>query len=329
MLEKNNQNQELVEKPKHELIDLSEAIIKSKFYAGVAGLNDLSKEALELEFNEDNIETIKEFLDKCNRLDKKIEQVYEEGKAPAYNIYKRWLSVKKIFNTTVKGVVDSVKPRYVKLVKEKNDRIAREEAEKQRNLAILSGIENNIVAFMARISECKTSGDIVAIERIINLEKSRKSKYGKYFDLAIEKYNQLTEHISKQKLVVKELEAIKEELSSVNTISDAEVIEERKQDTNEEIQRMNDDLQLNVLSSFSSNDDVAVVIDKKVKPKRTLWKYEIQNIETVFKKRREYLDISLNASKCNEALKGIRGSEMSERDEVVLDGIRFYKEEIF
>lgn len=144
-----------------------------------------------LEFTEDNLPRISELIKSIKGADKVIEAKHKEGKAPYLEGGKVWDEAKKSLLTINEGLLNQLTPKYNQLCAAIEQRQKEAENEKNRINAIKAGIESNLISFSSRIAQCQTNAELLAIERVINLEKSdsRKSKYMEFHDEAIEKYD--------------------------------------------------------------------------------------------------------------------------------------------
>lgn len=307
-----------------------ELSISSKFINATKGITKLEMEASELVFNEDNVDAISEFLQAIRKIEIQVEAVHKAGKAPVLALSRQWDAAKNLFLYKTETVTKSVRPRYNELCNKIQREAAAKKAKQEARRKNLEGIERNLVAFSSRISDCVTSAELVSIERLINLEKTRKDKYGDLMDFAADQYNTLTVSITKQKELVREIEALAKSKKEVEDADQLSAIESKEEELQNQREENNIEAQSSVIDKMVSAPVYVESETVSVKARRTVWKYELKDAALAFRKRPEMLDVSLNSVKAREALNDLKESKVLEgRTEYLIDGIRFYEDKTF
>lgn len=304
--------------------------IKSKFNLALtsASFQKIADEEMLLVYNEDNVSIIKSFIDKTKELKKVIEATHKSGKEEALKIGKNWDAAKNSFLAQIDAIVDKPYSKYVNLCQSIAQKQREAEIEKKRVDDIKLGIENNAVNFSMKIAGCETTEQLLAIERTINLEKTRKDKYAEFLQDAIETFNPLNEILKNQKLVVKQAEDLAAQKLAAEASGDDEKLLEvmEKQEANvQQIESNKITVQEKAteqpLRSFASYTPIST---PTVKPKRTTWEWEISDIAITSKKMPSWVVMNTVDDKINEYLAG-KKAEGIDGDEFTVAGIRFFK----
>lgn len=255
--------------------------IKSKFNLALtsASFQKIADEEMTLVYNEDHVEDIKLFLNKANNLKKVIEATHKTGKEEALKIGRNWDAAKNSFLAQVEAIVSTAYSNYSKLCASIAEKQKKDAEEKQRVAVIKNLIEANAVNLSMKIAGCDTTKDLLAIESIINLEKTRKEKYQEFLPDAIERLAPLTEILKNQKLVVKEREDLAaQKLAAEKSGNDEKLMEViEKQEANvQQIESNKITVQEKAIEqpvrSFATYTPVST---PTVKPKRTTVKWRV------------------------------------------------------
>lgn len=306
---------------------LPSATIKVKFNREL--INGKVKELRELsnkiEYSKENIQWIAGFIENGRNIIKAINSVHKSGKAEALNICKQWDEAKKEALESVSFFTD-VANRYTKLCADVEAEKRRLELEEKQNRGYLLSIESKMVEYAKGISECKDYKQLTWVERVINLDKARAAKggFGKYSDVAVEKFEALTKNITEQKEIIKEIEVLK---AGENIEELQEAIDETKQLLEEKRMEVQD----TVVDEISTQKfQEAPKVFNTVKARRTTWKYEIDDLQTILKKSPNLLNITLDDSKVKEIQNKLKGDGKFEGvTEFVYNGIRFFEHKTY
>lgn len=158
-----------------------------------------------LVLNEDNIPVIKEKLTSVEKITKEIEGAFEIGKKPYWDACKAYDNAKKELISLYTDEYNRVNRKHTQLCQDVEATNRKNEAEEKRKKNIQDGINNNINSFSQRIADCTTNEQLIEIERIINLEKARKEKYGEFYEDMVKRLGELTPLLTEQKNAIKEL----------------------------------------------------------------------------------------------------------------------------
>lgn len=313
------------------------AVIEGKFNITLTQSNfqKLADEASHLIYNEDNVEKIAEFLKKTRAVKKAIGETHKEGKSEALKVCQDWDSAKRVFEAVVDGIDAAPQREYIKLCQVIADKQEAQRREKERVEQIKQGIESNALLFAKKISECVTLEQLTGLERMINLEKTRKDKYGEYLPDAISRFSELNSILAQQKVTVKELEDLEQQrLKAIKEKNDEELlkIEEKKEEATARVEEAKVVVQETAINQSinSSIPEVAQEVLPQIKARRTTWKYELVDAKVVMAKAPTLLVFELNDERVKEVLKTLKDTDqLSGKTELVLNGIRYYEEKTY
>lgn len=288
----------------------------------------MQDEANGLVFNEDqeNIDKIKDFIERSKKAEKSIESEHKEGKNPFLEAGRAWDNAKNQLLGVVGEIKNPVVAKYTTLCNEidRKNREAEQKAAKEKE--ILGGIEANVLIFSQKIASCLTSKELTDVERLINLEKSptRASKYGDHHKTAIDRFNEVLIPIIKdQKIKIDEREALESKLNDAVDPEKHDELKQQLEEKNNEIMQNQVKVQEQALSQQPEVIEPEVIATT-VKTKRTDIVPEIVDLAVVFKKHRELLNIDLkisDAKKLGETMK--TAGAFGDKEEITVDGIKF------
>ncbi|MES2285925.1 MAG: hypothetical protein V4547_09580 [Bacteroidota bacterium] len=290
----------------------------------------LQDEADALEFTEENIPVISAYLAKIAAMDKSIEETHKEGKAPYLEGGRLWDAAKNSSLATTAAIKSPVKQKFDKLCAEVEKKKRDAQIEKDRQAAILAGIENNVISFSAKIAACTTNAELLSIERLINLEKSPSNagKYGEFHTQAVEKYDEVLKPILKdQKEKIQAQDDLKKKIIEAEKTNDVEKLDE----LNEKLDAVTDEIiqnQVNVQEAAITNapiefTPVAEEIFADTKSRRS-YTIEIFDEKEALKKAKDLLEITINKDAANVVLKTLKDTgAFKDKPDVVLNGIKY------
>jgi hypothetical protein len=290
----------------------------------------LQNTADNLEFTPEKREEISQFLAKLNSTDKVTEQTHKDGKAPYLEGGRIWDAGKNSTLAIIEAIRKTVKPKFDQMCAEEDRKKSESARQKQREIDITAGIENNVISFSAKIAVCTTNAELLDIERIINLEKSdsRKDKYGEYHQQAVEKYDKVLKPILKsQKEKIKEKEALEVQIQEAEKNNDAvklDELNEKKEIIEEEIQQNSVKVQEEALNNAAIDFiPLAEEVFADTKFRRT-YTIEVSDEKEAFKKAKDLLDISVNKVKAGIVLQTLKETGVfKDKSEVIVNGIKY------
>ncbi|HJY21384.1 MAG TPA: hypothetical protein VJ279_00785, partial [Hanamia sp.] len=258
------------------------ALTESKF-------QQIQDEADRLVYNEDNLPVIAEFLKKVRAGAAKVKEVHKKEKAEAWKICTDYDKAQKVFLNMWEQIESKPQAEYSRIAREIESRRMAEEREKQRKAQIKEGIETNALRFASDIANCSTLQELTNVERVINLEKTRKEKYQEFIDDASERFTELNALLATQKIQVKKLEQLREEerLAAANEDDEALIkLQEQKEEVQERIEEAKIIVQETAINQSleESPVEVAETIFPTIKARRSVWEWEVTDIRETAKK---------------------------------------------
>lgn len=314
---------------------VTQEIVKAKLNISLTqqgiSIQKIQDEINALEHTEENMPKMQELIGKLKDAGKAIEARFKEGKGPYLEGGKTWDTAKNSMLSINEDLLKQVIDPYNKLCAAVEKRQKDAENEKRRIDTIKTGIENNVISFSSQIAQCDTNDQLLAIERVINLEKSesRKVKYGEFHDLATERYNTILLPILKdQKEKIKAKESIEKKIKDAEDGNDAAKIDE----LTEEKEKIDNEIRQNQVNIQQDALNLPVAFDLPVAEEvyptiRTVNRisFEIVDVNVAVKKCPELLDISVKTRDAQKVAMTLKeAGTFKDKDEVTVNGIRFF-----
>jgi hypothetical protein len=290
-------------------------------------IQTLSNIESSLVYNEDNLQSISAFLDKARMAKKIVENEHKAIKEPILRQSQVIDESKRNMLEQIDGVMKNASDRYTILCRDIENRKREAELDRQRKQAILSGIDSNMISFSGKIAECKTDKELIAVESLINLEKSYKKKYAEFFDEAVAKYETLTSLIKIQKESIREFQKLEaQRLEAEKAANDEKIMEIHEQQVL--LDAKIDEAKVTVQETAVNQSTTQTVIEPaeilpEVKVRRAMWTWEVDNIKEVAKKMPDWCEIKTIDSKIDEFLKASK-AQWEGKEEVIVNGIKFF-----
>ena len=290
----------------------------------------LQDEADALEFTEENIPVISAYLAKIAAIEKSIDETHKEGKAPYLEGGRVWDNGKKSSLETTAAIKTPVKAKFDKLCADVDRKKREAEAETAKQAAILAGIENNVISFSAKIAACTSNEELLAVERLINLEKSPSNagKYGEFHKQAIDKYDEVLKPILKdQKEKIQVQEELKKKIEEAEKLNDVEKLDE----LNEKFDAVTDEIMQNqvkvqeaaLVNAPIEFTPVAEEVFADTRSRRS-YTIEIFDEKEALKKAKDLLEITINKDAANIVLKTLKDTNaFKDKSDVVVNGIKY------
>lgn len=313
-------------------IDLTPEIVKSKLQIfltkaeySIQGLNDTESK---LVYNEDNLETIKTFIENCKKAEKIVDDERVKLKEPYLQGGRSVDAGAKLLSTELATVKQKANTQYAKLCLEVERKQKEAETERLRIAGIREQMNNFKTTFATKIADAKTSGEIVVIERLFNLETANTKRYGEFIEEFRANCGVIRSYLSAQKARVRELEELELGVKkAAESGSDEQILEimEKKEDWEAKIAENRVLIQEEAVKQASQPTESATVI-LPIIPKgsgRKLWKYEILDEKAANKAG--LMKLVPDDEKIEAILKEKRNNEI----ETTENGIRYFIERRF
>lgn len=308
-------------------------VVKMKINTGMTKAGIVLQELHDMEsrlvYNSDGLESMSELCAIIKKGKKIIDEVHKAEKAPAKAVCDSCDEAKRIAYKEFDEILNRVLPRMEAINNEENrkkrEAIESDNKRKEIRVAIAHFLEN----YSQQIANCNNFDGLRAVENRVNLEKANKSKYGDLYEEAKTAFIELTNGISRQKEVIKQKEALDQQLLDAKMNKDDEsaikIMEEQDhlaaviEDNKVKIQEAAISMVVNQKSD--EVDHIYNTLDAK----RKYWKWEVVNIDETVKKMKSWTKIEPDEEKIDDFLKASKDTWSKERkDEIVMNGIRFY-----
>lgn len=282
--------------------------------------------------SEDNIEEVQKLMKGINSFLKSSDDLRKEMKEPFFRQGKAIDDVYKEFSTPIEVIKVDIQKKLNDVAVAKAKKIELERQRLQKEQQIKETINNFILDNSVKIASADSNEQLLSLERLINLEKANKSKYGDLLPLLIERCNELNSKLAEQKVLVKQKEELLKQQEKAKEAGDDDKLSELKAKEQEIENKIADNtvtVQEQAANSIITNSNELDELDE-VKARRTVWKAEIQDVKEVMKKASQMLDISLNAEKIREAISTLKDAgTFKGKTEVVVNGIRYFESKTF
>ena len=187
----------------------------------------LLQEGENLTFTKDKLVEQGASLKKLREVQKKL----ADKENPYTANWKAWNEARKSLVDPVSDLLKRKENEYRKLALEIEADKKREAEEKERVAGIKTAIDSFFIAQSQAIAGAKTLPELTAIEKIIGSHKANKSRYSEFLPELVAKAELLTPLIKEQKKVIRELEALKAQMTkaaSQDLLEKAETVGEAK-----------------------------------------------------------------------------------------------------
>lgn len=314
---------------------LSQEIITAQFRKELAvhkyqeALDALSS----FEVTEDTLTQAQEKVKNARKFSKTIEEIKSKGKAPALQECKWWDNAFNSLHSPLTTVISDVEKKINDVAKKVAEENQRKERERLRIEGIKKSIEEFVFEQTRNIASATTDVELVAIEKLIGSHKANKSRYEELLPSLVEKCEELTPLIKKQKEHIRELVEIerkKNEALQKGDDREAMELEEKKESVQSSIEETKIIIQETAIESALSSTDVIEVKEVLVtpKPRRTKWEMEIVDEKKAFNSGMLVCEINKEKAKA-QLLEVVKQTLSKDQEEMTINGIRYYQNKIY
>lgn len=239
-----------------------------------------------------------------------------------------------------KSLFNPIKEQQDRLMAEKKVVAGQIEQETRQQLAEQTRVntaKSAIVTFVNRvavlISEAKSDNDIVAIEKMIGLEKTKKNVYQEFLQELIDQSDGLRPQIKTQKESVRELQKVVEEEKKALETGDAVAaadLREKREHFEQVIQETGIRIHEKAFEQASTIDIVVPEIVDTAPKGRTNWKWRVDDIKTLQKKMPHLVKLVPDEEAIAVLLKTKRADgSLAGKDEENVFGLVFFNDKSF
>lgn len=315
---------------------ITKDLVKSVFSLELSADNyqKLLQDAENIVFTRDNLSQDYSCLKLLRDIKNKLEKLKDAKKRPFIDANSAIQDAFKELNAPIDDVLKRKTEEFAKINNEIKAENLKIEQERQRELEIQQSITTFINNTTTLITNATTDSEIVRIQKAIGSEKARVSFYGEYMPKLKSACDNLTPLINGRKAFIREADSLmkeQEEALAVGDIQKATDILEKKELLEAEMAENKIRMQE---KAFEQAVDIEVVIPESmseaVKPRRTSWKWQVEDIQMLQKKMPHLVELVPNKERIQEllALKKSDGS-LNNIEELKLFGLTIYLEKIY
>lgn len=308
--------------------------VEQKFRQDVARLNyqAILQSVHDIQFTRENVH--EDLLIPANALVKSLADKKLEAKRPYSDVVSR---IDEVFNSLHKPLLDAIIEKAAerkRLVQQVNAENAQIEAEKQRKLAIQTKIKDYIQAWSDIASNSTSTELLNKVESKINLAKGRPLEFKELHDEFVSKCDELLPIIKKRKELVAKLNDISEAQKEAEAENDVEKHVEalkKKNEINQQLRQSTEEVLETTFASLTFDDTViGESVTPSIKPSRKTWKWRVDDMKLLHRKRPELTEIVPNESAIKELLNQEKVAKHNKnKTQIVIDGLVFFIEESY
>jgi hypothetical protein len=241
--------------------------------------------------------------------------VYKDAKTPIEEQVNRILAEKKALAAILKSEQDA------------------QIAEQNRINAAKAAIVNFCNSVAVKISEANTDDDIVSIEKMIGLEKTKVKLYQEFLPDLILQIDGLRPQIKEQKETVRKLQqAIEDEKKAIETndLVALTSLKEKKEYLEQEIAERGIRIHEKAFEQASTIEIIAPETAESVPKGRTNWKFRVDDIKFLQKKMPHMVKLVPNDEAIKLQLETMKkDGSLTNQDSVQWNGVTFFNDKLF
>src|SRR5258707_4278521 len=268
--------------------DLAKAKINLVLTTAQLSIQALQDKVDSLVYNEDNLAEINETIAAIKKVEKKVEDANKEGKAPSLAEGRAWDAAKNDLGGLLATIRSKPDKEYTKLCQAVEARKRAAKIEDDRKAGIEALLTTTILGFSQEITACKTSTELVSIQARINAEQGKKSAYQEYLPSLVERCAELNPLLKEQKEAIKQWEGLEKDTQTAIETGNDELlleIEGKKEEIGGKIHETRIRVEEQAInSSIRHSGGGFTQTFSEVKSKSRTWKYEVKDIQGLYKK---------------------------------------------
>tara|TARA_R110000868_G_scaffold203901_1_gene451813 strand:+ start:41 stop:1012 length:972 start_codon:yes stop_codon:yes gene_type:complete len=309
-------------------ISLTPEVVKSKLQIALTRvektIQSLHDREATLVYNEDCLIEIKEFIEDVNGAERLVDNERKILKEPSLIEGRNVDAGAKIVSTELAAIKQKANTHYQKLCMEVERKRMEAEAEKQRVATIRGYMDNFKIEYSVKISDAKTSKELVDIERRINLETGNSNRYQELLPEFKTLCEPIRSLLTAQKNKVRELEELEITAREAAETGNDEVyleVQDKKEALEAQIAETRVSVQETATTQAQTTTTQAeVVLTVVPKGGRSTWKWNMVDEKAATK--RGWTQTIPNKEKIDEYLKQKREDGIEE--EFVEGGVHFF-----
>lgn len=264
---------------------------------------------------------------------KALEEKKESMAKPVVQEHKDILKAYRDLDDPLKEAIDRVLADKKRVSDQINKEKAIQLAEQTRIATAQTAIVNFTNNIANVIRNAKSDDDIVSVEKLIGLEKTKKNVYHEFLPDLITQLDNLRPQIREQKENIRNLQAISErEKIALDTgdIIAATELREQREFVETKIEHTGIKIHEKAFEQAITIDIVVPQVVDAAPKGRSNWKWEVTDIKLLQKKMPELVKVVPNDEAIDLVLKTKKADgDFGENDELLWNGIRFFNDRKF
>lgn len=315
---------------------ITKELVQSLFnkHLGLRNYIKTVEAAQSLTFTKDNLAADYPALKELDKLLKEMEEVRKELRQPLNAALK---NIQETFDEVMEPLI-SIRDSKKSDLKAANEAALEDKRKEQQDIDRRNGIVGSIGTFVntitREVASASTEQEITRIQKLIGSEKARKGYYEEFHVDLLEKLSALDEPIKERKDFIKQKNENEEKLKAAINSGDAQKAAELK--GRQELLEAQTHESSIVLQekAFEQNltiqDVVAESIIETVKPKITRWKWKVEDIQLLYRKMPDLVQLVPNDKAIDAILSAKRAEKaLIDGQDNKFFGIIFYQEKFY
>lgn len=277
-------------------------------------------------------ETLEAAQESAAKYRKEVKKAKDTLKAKVdikYKAYKEDQEAAKSLTDPLDNAIDAFSKRIEAVAVKRREEEQRLAAEKAKEAATRSRITEFVLRATNKIADAKSDAELVDIEKIINLEKTRSSVYGSLLEEFVKATEPLTNLLKNQKESLRNLKKLDSELEAVlGSGNDAAAIDlqDKKEVLQAGIEQNTYDIRQMAASTYTPQYEQ--VAAPTVRARLSRWSYDLVDKKKALEKAPDSVEVTVRASYAKLILDKHKDEWKKEGlREKTIDGIRYYLDE--
>ena len=315
---------------------ITKELVQSLFnkHLGLRNYLKVVEAAQSLSFTKDNLAADYPALKELDKLIKDMEEVRKELRQPLNAALKNIQETLDEVMEPLVAIRDSKKTDLKTANEAALEEKRKEQADIDRRNAIVGSIGTFVNTITREVASASTEQEITRIQKLIGSEKARKGYYEEYHVDLLEKLAALDEPIKERKEFIKLKLDNEQKLKAALNSGDAhkaaelkekqELLEAQTHESSIILQEKAFEQNLNI------QDVVGESIIETVKPKTTRWKWRVEDIQLLYRKMPDLVQLVPNEKAIDAILAAKRAEKvLVDGQENKFFGVIFYQEKFY
>lgn len=286
-----------------------------------------------LVYNEDGLPQIIEFENKLKKALNVVDAEYEKEKKPIREQGKVVDAGRNLIYNPINKIFENLKINKTRVCEAIDKRKKEADEAKEKKDQQKRDTDNAILNLSEKLAAATTIEQLRSIENILNLQTANTSKYGEYLEELKTRCVPIRKLIGERKETIKaklDLDIKEQEATKKGDDEHLEAILDQKQDLEDILFENSTKIQETASSQSLNSVSRSEQVFSSAPVKRRTKEWQVVDLQLLFKKRPDLVDLVPNKEKIDELLKwdvenGIFGKDA----DYTLNGIRFYEKKTY